>query len=93
MFYFRSLQQIASFFIAEVFEEFEVLFLTENKKYEIYPQCTCGCLHKLISDEPEMGWKVAENRGEEDKLEFDLSGRQECVKENWLEVGLGKYKR
>jgi hypothetical protein len=55
MFYFRSLQQIASFFIAEVFEEFEVLFLTENKKYEIYPQCTCGCLHKLISDEPEMG--------------------------------------
>jgi hypothetical protein len=46
--------------------------------------------YRLISDEPETEWKEAENRGEEDKLAFDLSGGQECVKGNWLEVGLGK---
>lgn len=45
---------------------------------------------RLISDEPETEWKEAENRGEEDKLAFDLSGGQECVKGNWLEVGPGK---
>lgn len=29
-----------------------------------------------------MEWKEAENRGEEDKLVFGLSGGQESVKEN-----------
>lgn len=32
----------------------------------------------------------AENRGKEDKLAFDLSEKQENVKENLLEVGLVK---
>lgn len=67
--------------------------LAANKKYQIYAECTCGCLHKLISDEPEMKWKEAENRVEEDKLALDLSGGQESVKENRLEIGLGKQKR
>ena len=36
-----------------------------------------------------MKWKEAENKEEEDKLAFDLSGGQESAKENWLEAGLG----
>ena len=43
-----------------------------------------------MSDEPERKWKEVERREEEDKLAFDWSGGQESVKENWLEVGLGK---
>lgn len=36
----------------------------------------------LIGDEPETEGREAENRGEGDKLAFDLSGGQECVKGN-----------
>ena len=79
---FVSLQLVMSFFIAWVFDEFEVSPLVANKKYQTHSECTCGCLHNLISDEPEMKWKGAENRGEEDKLACDLSRGSESVKEN-----------
>lgn len=78
------------FFSAWIFDVFEVPLLAANKKYKIFSECTRGCLHKLVSDEPEMKWMEAENRGKEDKLAFDLSEKQENVKENWLEVGLVK---
>ena len=81
------------YLIAWVFDEFEVPLLAANKKYQIHPECTCGCLHRLMSEEQERKWKEAENREEEDKLAFYLSGGWESVKENWLEVGLGKWKR
>ncbi|KAI4553155.1 hypothetical protein MJT46_016449 [Ovis ammon polii x Ovis aries] len=41
------------FLIAWVFDEFEVQLLAANKKYQIHPECTCGCLHRLMSEEQE----------------------------------------